>query len=112
MKRILTLITGLTLTLGVCMQSLADTDRASRSGVDLAEEERVDLAIEAVPPMIMQVARRAAPDVFFTSAERYLKKDFEMYRVTGRLYREQWHVHVRGDGKLIRTESDNQADSR
>lgn len=93
---------------GLSAPVLADNDRASRIGVDLAEEERVELTIDAVPPRIMQVARGAAPDVFFTSAERYLKKDFEVYRVTGRLFREVWHVHVRGDGKLIRTESDNQ----
>ena len=78
--------------------------------IKLSGEDLRDLSIAQVPANIMQVVKRTAPDVYFDSAISYLVKDFRVYRVSGRLFREVWHVHVREDGKLLRTESDNRSD--
>ncbi|MEM8492869.1 MAG: hypothetical protein AAF756_18800 [Pseudomonadota bacterium] len=59
----------------------------------------------------MQTAQATAPDVFFQSAQRFWKDDFLVYRVEGRLYREVWHLHIRQDGTLLRTETDFQDDA-
>ena len=89
--------------------STAIAQTSASSDENNAEDHRV-LTLEQVPVKVMNTARQAAPDVFFTSAESALKKDFVVYRITGRLFREVWHVHVREDGRLLRTESDNQDD--
>ncbi|MEO0436028.1 MAG: hypothetical protein AAF098_03900 [Pseudomonadota bacterium] len=73
-------------------------------------EDRQTLTISQVPGPVMNVARAAAPDVFFNDAMSYIQNDFRVYRVSGRLFREQWHVHVREDGKVLRTESDVRSD--
>lgn len=75
------------------------------------EEQLTDLAIAQVPARVMQTARATAPDVFFQSAQRFWKDDFLVYRVEGRLYREVWHLHIRQDGTLLRTETDFQDDA-
>ena len=75
-----------------------------------SKEERVTHAITDVPPQVLATARAEGPDVFFNEAESYWVDDFRVYRVSGRLFREVWHVHVREDGKLLRTERDNQDD--
>lgn len=85
-------------------------ERPSDSGVDTVQEDHRVLALEQVPANVMNTAKQAAPDVFFTSAESALKDDFVVYRISGRLFTEVWHVHVREDGRLLRTESDNQDD--
>lgn len=74
-----------------------------------AEDEEVrEHAVNELPAVVMKTARKAGPDVFFTSARSYWKDDFRVYRVSGRLFREVWNVYVREDGKLLRTETDNQ----
>ncbi|MEM6484173.1 MAG: hypothetical protein AAF662_04225 [Pseudomonadota bacterium] len=73
-------------------------------------EELSELAIAQVPPKVMQAARAAAPDVYFQSAQRFWKDDFLVYRIQGRLFREVWHLHIRQDGEVLRTESDFQDD--
>ncbi len=74
------------------------------------DEELIVHAIAQVPPPVMAAARAAAPDVYFDSAQSYWLDDWRVYRVSGRLFREVWHVYVRSDGKLLRTESDTQDD--
>jgi hypothetical protein len=74
------------------------------------DEEYQQLTANALPPLILNAARAAAPDVFFDSAESYLQDDFRVYRVSGRLFREVWHVYVREDGKVLRAKSDIQDD--
>lgn len=76
----------------------------------MSEEDRQVLTLDAVPAQVMASARAAAPDVFFNSAETYWQDDFHVYTLSGRLFREVWRVHVREDGKVLRTESDNQDD--
>ena len=98
----------LTLTVFLAQQAQS-VERPSVAGID-SGEERVVLTLEQVPPVVMSTAKRAAPDVFFTGAERALKNDFIVYRISGRLFREVYHVHVRDDGTLVRVESDNQDD--
>jgi hypothetical protein len=75
-----------------------------------SQEERATLAIVDVPQHVLATARLEGPDVFFDGAESYWVDDFRVYRLSGRLFREVWHVHVREDGKLLRTERDNQDD--
>lgn len=76
----------------------------------MSEEDRQVLSLDAVPTQVMASARAAAPDVFFNAAETYWKNDFHVYTLSGRLFREVWRVHVREDGLVLRTESDNQDD--
>lgn len=82
--------------------------QASPSVVANEGEQLVKHSIGDVPNVVMSRVREAAPDVFFEKATSYWLKDFRVYRVTGRLYRTVWNVYVREDGKLLRTESDNQ----
>lgn len=90
------------------LASWSQSREAPDEGAEPSGEERRVLAIAEVPVNIMAVARRAAPDVFFNGAESYWQKDFRVYQLSGRLFREVWNVYVREDGKLLRTESDNQ----
>ncbi|MFK7831566.1 MAG: hypothetical protein AB8B57_17465 [Congregibacter sp.] len=71
-------------------------------------EELQKHAVGEVPAAVMASARAAAPGVFFTGAQSYWKDDWRVYLVSGRLYSAVWNVVVREDGKLLRTESDNQ----
>ena len=73
-----------------------------------SKEERATHTISDVPPQVLATARAQGPDVFFNAAESYWVDDFRVYRLSGRLFREVWHVHVREDGELLRTERDNQ----
>ena len=107
MKQFLLFLFVSALALGAVAQS---ETKGSATAVSPAEDEFTVLALGQVPADIMAVAVSAAPDVFFTRAQRYLRNDFMEYRLTGRLFREEWQVHVREDGKLLRVESDNQAD--
>ena len=80
----------------------------SEEAISFPDEELVSHSIDAVPAQVMRTARSVAPDVFFQGAESYWENDFRVYRISGRLFREVWNVYVREDGKLLRTESDNQ----
>ena len=82
----------------------------SEEALTFADEEVRTHAVDALPDVVLGRARAAAPDVFFQSAESYWEDDFRVYRLSGRLFREVWNVYVREDGKLLRTESDNQDD--
>ena len=77
--------------------------------LDTASEERMSMAVGDIPAKVMAAARGVAPDVAFTSAERYWENDVLVYRISARLYREAWNVFVREDGVVLRTESDNTA---
>lgn len=79
-------------------------------GPSRSREEREVVAIDAVPQLVMDAARRAAPDVFFNSAESYWNDDFREFKLTGRLFREVWTVYVRDDGDVRRVKSDLQDD--
>ena len=90
---------------------LATQAQTSEDDVSVpSQEERTELALSAVPPLVMDAARSAAPDVFFTGALRYWDNDFLVYRMSGRLFREVWDVYVREDGVVLRTSSDYQDD--
>jgi hypothetical protein len=80
----------------------------TEEAISFPDEELVAHSIDSLPVQVMRTARSAAPDVFFQSAESYWENDFRVYRISGRLFREVWNVYVREDGKLLRTESDNQ----
>ncbi|MEM1404550.1 MAG: hypothetical protein AAGG55_14530 [Pseudomonadota bacterium] len=107
MKKIIVLAALMLLATSAFPQS---ETKGSATIVRSTSDEFTVLAIGQVPSDIMAVAGNAAPDVYFTQAQRYLRSDFVEYRLTGRLFREEWQVHVREDGKLLRVESDNQAD--
>lgn len=77
--------------------------------LDTASEELTSMAIGDIPARVLSAARGVAPDVAFTSAERYWEDDVLVYRLSARLYREAWNVFVREDGAVLRTESDNTA---
>lgn len=77
--------------------------------LDTASEELTSMAVGDIPARVLSAARDAAPDVAFTSAQRYWEEDVLVYRISARLYREAWNVFVREDGVVLRTESDNTA---
>jgi hypothetical protein len=106
MKTIATIVLLVAATLSSSF-ALSQAKEPDDSG-DLAGEEHQVLTLQQVPPEVMRTARAAGPDVFFDRAESYWDKDFRVYRISGRLFREAWNVYVRSDGKLLRTESDNQ----
>ena len=91
-----------------CISGVALGQAPGESDLSFPDEEQRSLTIEEVPPVVMATARRVAPDVFFTSAESYWKNDVREYHLRGRLFREIWDVFIREDGKLLRTEADNQ----
>ena len=87
----------------------AQGDAESELLLDTASEELTSMAVGDIPARVLSAARDAAPDVAFTSAERYWEQDVLVYRISARLYREAWNVFVREDGVVLRTESDNTA---
>lgn len=109
------LLTGLAgFSLGAVSQPVTPPEPSTAISIEEAlkriGEDRQNLTIDQVPSAVMTVARGVAPDVFFNDAMSYIQNDFRVYRVSGRLFREQWHVHVREDGKVLRTESDVRSD--
>lgn len=92
----------------LCAAGAVSAQEESEEVLTFADEEVRTHAVDALPAEVLGTARAAAPDVFFQSAESYWEDDFRVYRLTGRLFREVWNVYVREDGKLLRTESDNQ----
>lgn len=105
MKSVNSLLLVLLLPMVVMAQN-SDT----RSMGDTSNDEVVSHALDQVPESILAAARQAAPDVYFNAAISFWEDDFRVYRLTGRLYREVWHVYVRDDGRVILTESDTQDD--
>ncbi|GEM_PF-6689721 len=100
----LMLMIGLSATAG---SALGQQEVESELALDVSGEERTTVALSQVPRKVMAAARSAAGDVAFTSAMRYWDDDFRVYRLNGRLFREEWNVYVREDGVVLRTESDN-----
>ena len=91
-----------------CLAGYAQGQALGEGDLSSSDEELRTLSLEQVPPVVMEAARRAAPDVFFTDAESYWRNDTREYHLRGRLFREKWDVYVSEDGKLLRTEADNQ----
>lgn len=104
LQRMAVILPGLLL-----LSPAAQGDAESALLLDTASEELTSMALGEIPARVLSAARDAAPDVAFTSAERYWEADVLVYRISARLYREAWNVFVREDGVVLRIESDNTA---
>lgn len=104
LQRVAVILSGLLL-----LSPAAQGGAESELLLDTASEELTSMALGDIPARVLSAARDAAPDVAFTSAERYWEQDVLVYRISARLYREAWNVFVREDGVVLRTESDNTA---
>ena len=99
------------LSLLLLLPVLALAQNSDRSVGDSSNDELVSHALDEVPEALLAAARQAAPDVYFNEAISFWEDDFRVYRLSGRLYREVWHVYVRDDGRVLLTESDTQDDN-
>lgn len=73
-----------------------------------AEERPVnrELQVSEVPEKAMLGARKAAPGVYFVSAETGWWKDEFIYRLKGTKFQEEWFVYVNIQGTVLHTSND------
>ncbi|MEM9257603.1 MAG: hypothetical protein AAGA91_19360 [Pseudomonadota bacterium] len=96
----------LLLSLGAPFAAMADDEeRDSRSS-----NPPSTLSIDELPDYVINGARAAEPDVYFTSARRILWQDEPMYVLEGTQFKYKYKVYTNADGRVAHVTRDRRDD--